>query len=100
MTEISIKKNNNQIDQIIINGHSGYKECGSDIVCSSISSIAITSINAILKMDEESLKWEQKDGYLNVKILKHTDVIDLLLENMIDLLGDLSKQYKNYVKII
>ena len=100
MTEISIKKNNNQIDQITINGHSGYKEYGSDIVCSSISSIAITSINAILKVDEESLKWEQKDGYLDVKVLKHTDVIDLLLENMIELLDDLSKQYKNYIKII
>ena len=99
MITISLSKNNNQVDEIIISGHSGYKEYGSDIVCSSVSSIAITSINAILKIDEESLKYEQEDGFLKITILKHNDVIDKLLENMLELLRDLEKQYGKYVKI-
>ena len=94
MIKIEIKK-----DQIIINGHSGYSVSGSDIVCASVSSIAITSINAILRIDENSINYKQEDGFLEINILKHTDIIDSLIENMIDLLSELEKQYKNFVKI-
>lgn len=100
MIKISIQKQNDLIEKITIKGHSGYSEFGSDIVCASVSSIAITSINSILKIDEEALKYKKDDGFLEVDILKHTDVINLLLDNMIELLDELSKQYKEYIKII
>ena len=64
---IKISKKN---DLIIIDGHSGYSEYGTDIVCSSVSSIAITSVNCILKYDEDALKYKKKDGYLEIEILK------------------------------
>ncbi len=95
MIKISIKK-----DNIKIEGHSGYSEYGSDIVCASVSSIAITSINSILKYDEKALEYDKKDGYLEVKILKHDEIIDMLIDNMIELLKDLENQYKKYVKLI
>ncbi len=94
MIKINIKDN-----LITIKGHSGYSEYGSDIVCASVSSIAITSINSILKYDEKSLEYIKDDGYLEVKILKHDKIIDLLLDNMIELLKDLEKEYKKYIKI-
>ncbi len=95
MIKISIKK-----DNIKIEGHSGYSEYGSDIVCASVSSIAITSINSILKYDEKALEYDKKDGYLEVKILKHDEIIDMLIDNMIELLKDLENQYEKYVKLI
>lgn len=95
MIKISINK-----DNIKIEGHSGYSEYGSDIVCASVSSIAITSINSILKYDEKALEYDKKDGYLEVKILKHDEIIDMLIDNMIELLKDLENQYKKYVKLI
>lgn len=94
---IKISKNNNLI---IIDGHSGYSEYGTDIVCSSVSSIAITSVNAILKYDEDALKYKVEDGYLEIEILRHDNIIDLIIDNMFDMLHDLEKQYKDYVKII
>ena len=93
-------KISNKNDNIIIEGHSGYSEYGSDIVCASVSSIAITTINGILKYDEGALKYEKKDGYLKINILKHDDVIDLLISNMFEMFNDLEKQYENYVKLI
>ena len=95
MIKISIKK-----DNIKIEGHSGYSEYGSDIVCASVSSIAITSINSILKYDEKALEYDKKDGYLEVKILKHDEIIDMLIDNMIELLKDLENKYEKYVKLI
>ena len=100
MIKVKLDKNNKDINSITIEGHSGYSEFGSDIVCASVSSIAITSINGILKIDEGSLKYETKDGFIKIDVLKHTKVIDLLLENMIEHLESVSNQYDKYVKII
>ena len=36
-----------KINSIEISGHSGYSESGSDIVCASVSSICITTVNSI-----------------------------------------------------
>ena len=94
MIKINVKN-----DQIIISGHSGYSVSGSDIICSSVSSIAITTINAILRVDNESITYKKEDGYLEINIVKHTGVTDLLIENMIDLLSELENNYKKYIKI-
>ena len=95
MIKINIKK-----DLITIKGHSGYSVSGSDIVCASVSSIAITSINAILRIDENAILYKKEDGFLEIEILKHTDIIDSLIDNMIDLLTELELQYDKNVKII
>lgn len=94
MIKIDIKK-----DQIIINGHSGYSVSGSDIVCASVSSIAITSINAILRIDENAITYKKEDGFLEINILKHTNTTDSLIENMIDLFSELEIQYEKNIKI-
>ena len=95
MIKINVKDN-----LITIKGHSGYSEYGSDIVCASVSSIAITSINSILKYDEKAVKYKQEDGFLEINLLKHDKIIDMLIDNMFELLSDLENQYKNYVKLI
>lgn len=86
-------------DNIKIEGHSGYSEYGSDIVCASVSTVAITTIDAILKYDEGALKYDKEDGYLNIDILKHDKFIDLLIDNMFDMFKDLQEQYKEYIKL-
>ncbi len=99
MIKISINKTNDLVDEITISGHSGYDELGHDIVCASVSCISITTVNAILRLDEKSLKYEEKDGYLYIKFYKHDKYIDTLIENMIDLLSNLKNQYSKYIKI-
>lgn len=94
MIKVNIKN-----DLITIEGHSGYSVSGSDIVCASVSSIAITSINAIIRIDENAIAYKKEDGFLEVKILKHNDIIDSLINNMIDLLSELELQYEKFIKI-
>ena len=94
MIKISIKN-----DEITIKGHSGYSEHGSDIVCASVSSICITTVNALLSVDEDCIIYEEKDGYLNIKIKKHSEVVDKLIDNMVNLLKELQNQYKKYIEI-
>ena len=86
-------------DEITIKGHSGYAESGFDIVCASVSSICITTVNALLSIDEDCIEYIENDGYLNIKIKKHNDIIDKLIDNMITLLTNLSLDYKEYLKV-
>ena len=94
MIKINISK-----DEITVKGHSGYSEAGSDIVCASVSSILLTTVNALLSIDEDCIIYEESDGYLKIKIKKHNEVIDKLINNMINLLNELQKQYKKYIEI-
>ena len=94
MIKININK-----DEITIKGHSGYSEEGSDIVCASVSSICITTVNGILNIDNSALEYKDSDGYLNINIIKHSDIVDKLIINMINLLEELKEQYKNYIEI-
>ncbi|MBE6138892.1 MAG: ribosomal-processing cysteine protease Prp [Firmicutes bacterium] len=94
MIKININK-----DEITIKGHSGYANEGSDIVCASISSIAITTVNSLLRIDEDCIEYQENDGYLNIKVKKHNEIIDKLIENMIDLFKELENDYKKYIEI-
>ena len=99
MIKVLINKNNDIIDSIKITGHAGFSEAGSDIVCASVSSICITTVNALIRLDSECINYEETDGYLKVDIKKHSEVVDILIENMISLLIELEKDYKKYIKI-
>ena len=94
MIKISINK-----DEITIKGHSWYSKIGSDIVCASVSSICITTVNALLSIDEDCIEYIEQDGYLNIRIKKHNETIDKLINNMINLLKELQKQYKKNIEI-
>ena len=85
MIKISIKRENDLVKYIKISGHSGYSEEGSDIVCASISSIAITTVNSLIRIDEDCIIYTEKDGLLEIGILKHSEVINKLIQNMLDL---------------
>lgn len=99
MIKIQINYLDNQVNEIVINGHSGYDVSGKDIVCASVSSIAITTVNAILRFDSEALTYEEKHGYLKIKMINHNEYIDNLIINMIDLFKNLEKDYNKYIKI-
>ena len=94
MIKVKINKNN-----IEISGHSMYDEAGKDIVCASVSSIVITSVNAIMRFDDKAISYEEKDGYIKINILKETKEQKLIILNMIELLEELGNQYKNNIKI-
>ena len=93
MIKVLIKKN-----KITISGHSGYEESGKDIVCAAVSSTVITSINAILSIDNTSIKVIEGDE-LSIEILKDIDVVNILLKNMINMLMELEDDYKDYITV-
>lgn len=96
MIKIKIKKNNNKIDEISITGHAMFDDFGKDIVCSSVSSIVITTVNAIERIDKNSILYQEKPFFIKVK--KDNDITNKLLENMLSLLKELELQYPKNIK--
>ena len=85
-------------DVITISGHANYDEYGKDIVCSAVSSTVITTVNGILSIDNSAI--EVTEGKkVEIKILKHSNVVDKLISNMINLLTELQNDYKDNIDI-
>jgi len=99
MTKVSIKKKNNNVYEIVIKGHSKYEEYGKDIVCASISTMAITTINSILCLEEESIDYEEKTGLLKISVLKDTEVVNKLLDNLHQELNEVHDMYPKNIEI-
>ena len=98
MIKVNIKAKDGNINSIKISGHAGYDISGKDIVCAAVSSITITTINALIRLDENAIDYVQNDD-LTVIVKKHDEVTSVLIQNMIDLLQELEKDYKKNIKI-
>lgn len=81
---IKVGKKDNEIS---ITGH------GKDIVCSAVSSITCTTINALLKLNAKSIKVLDDGQEMKIKILKNDDSTEILINNMLDMLKELKEQY-------
>ena len=86
-------------DKIEILGHAMYDNFGKDIVCAGVSSIVITTVNAILTFDSNYIKYEIKDDYFLVEVIKHNDIVDKLIINMINMLEQIEEDYPKNIKI-
>ena len=94
MIKVLVKK-----DKIEITGHSDYDTIGKDIVCSAVSSIVTTTINGIISLDSEAIYYEYYTDKMLIEIKKEDIVIRKLIDNMIDLLISLSKDYPKNIKV-
>lgn len=100
MIKVSRETKNNVTSKVVIDGHSGYAESGYDIVCASVSSIVTTSVNMIVRLDQSAISYEAKSGFIKIEISKHTEFIDIVLENMMSLLEELTISYPKNIKIV
>ena len=98
MIKINLKKENEKTKEIKITGHALYDDYGKDIVCASVSSIVITTVNAILRIDKDAIECDGKD--FTIKILKENKIVNILIENMISLLKELEHDYPKNIKFI
>ena len=98
MIKVNFKKSNGNTYEVVIKGHANYAEMGQDIVCSAVSTMAITTVNAILSL-EETIDASEKSGYLVIRTLKDTDVNQKLLSNLERMLTELSEEYPQNIEI-
>ncbi len=99
MIKIDLKYQKEDIQEIIIAGHANHEEKGKDIVCAAVSSIVITTVNGIMRLNFASIDYQEEENL--IKIIKKDDdkITNTLLFNMIELLFELTTQYPNNIEI-
>ena len=99
MIKVNIVKENSNYQKISILGHAMYDDYGKDIVCSAASSIATTTINGILTLDEGSLSYQVNKEGLIIENISTDETTQNLLGNMVNLLEQLEAQYPTNIEV-
>ena len=94
MIKVLVKK-----DLIEITGHSNYDILGKDIVCSAVSSIVTTTINGIISINEKAISYSYKNDKMTISVISNDEITDKLLNNMMDLLKSLAKDYPKNINV-
>ncbi len=97
---ITVKyKKKDYITNINISGHALYDSFGKDIVCASVSSVVINTINIVSIIDSSIIEVDKSDGYVNIIINKYNDLTNKILLNLIDELKELTIKYKKNIRV-
>jgi len=98
MIQVSVTKENAKYKKIKIIGHAMYDDYGKDIVCSACSSIVTTTVNGILSIDNNISYMVSKKG-MSIEVKSDDRITQILLNNMIKLLKELSGKYPNNIEV-
>lgn len=99
MIRISVKRDNENYQEIKFIGHALFDDYGKDIVCAGVSSIMTTSVNAILRFNESAISYVNSEDTFTISIHEHDNITNTLLENMMSLLEELQESYPKNLKI-
>lgn len=94
MIKVEVSKN-----IISIKGHANFGDYGSDIVCASVSSTVLTTINAIMSICADTISVVQSSGNMQISVQKENDITRKLLDNMIRCLKEIEINYGKNIKI-
>ena len=95
MIKVKVGKKN-----ISILGHADYDDFGKDIICASVSSIVMCSIEAIANFDVKAIDIKQSKDKLDIIINKQDNITQKLITNMLNCLKELEKKYPQNIEII
>ena len=98
MIKVRIRRNNELIESIKCNGHAGYADYGKDIVCASFSTMIITTINAILTIDENAINYTDSND-LEIVNIKKDNITNSLLNNLVNMIYELKENYDKNIDI-
>ena len=106
MINILVLRNKQNIITIEATGHSGYADAGSDIVCSSVSTLLQSLINGLVEVVKVQPKYtiDEDIPHLSVSIDKNLDretmsKVQILMQSTYLSLVDISNSYAKFIKI-
>lgn len=104
MIQVIVKKQKDNIIGFHIEGHSGYAEYGSDIICSAVSALALNCVNSIEEFTEDSFSVvsNEEQGMIDLELTTiSSEQTQLLLKSMFLGIHGIEKSYgSQYVTII
>ena len=87
---------------ITVEGHAGYAETGSDIVCAAVSALTVNLINSIELLTEDDVDYfkNEETGYIDLRFKDLSERGKLLVDSFFIGIQAMSEMYKDYVQVI
>ena len=98
MIKVEVVKENNLYKKVSIIGHAMYADYGKDIVCSSFSTMIITTINGILEIDKDAISHTDTND-LEIINIKKDNITNSLLNNLVNMIYELKENYDKNINI-
>lgn len=90
----------NYIKEVTLTGHALFSEYGTDIVCASVSSMAVFAANACTEIDSSvEVFIDEEVGFLKIKVNEYLESIDTVLKVLQVMLEDLEEEYPKYISV-
>jgi len=106
MTDISVKRKNNSVFEVVAEGHTGYGEAGEDIVCAAVSTLLQTALLGLLQVVGLNVRYsvDEQKGLLKFTLSdsltqSERHDADIVLNTMLCGLNDLYTEYSDYINI-
>lgn len=102
MINITIYKKNNKVCGLECSGHSGYAPYGSDIVCSSISSLVCACHLGFAKIAKNAdflHKQDDENAYFKLILLQPNHEAEVILQTIVESIKEIAAGYKKYIAI-
>ena len=101
MIKITVIKHTGEYRGFVISGHAGYADEGYDIICSAVSALSITTVNALESLAHVYVEAEQEDGYISCQFPKGINAEGkLLMDAMILGMQQIRESYgKRYTQV-
>lgn len=90
---------NNQPCGFVIDGHSGYAECGQDIICAAVSSAAYMTVNTITEIIGIDIDADIEDGYMKIMLGSTSKAATDILKGLQLHLSELAKDNPDFIEI-
>ena len=93
---------NINIKGFTVEGHALFSDYGEDIVCASISTLTIGTINSIIRICNKEVEIEKEDGLIKMYLpdtLETSVEAQTLLKSMLYNLQDIEEQYPKNVSV-
>ena len=98
MIKVFVKKDNNIIEEIKLEGHAMYDDYGKDIVCSAVSTALNVTVNACISFGGGSIKYRKGNRFILTNIEKD-NITNTLFDNFYRTLKEIESAYKDNIKI-
>ena len=94
MIKVHINEN-----KLTIKGHANFDDYGKDIVCAAVSSIVTASVNDMHIVSPKGVKYTDDGNAIEIEITKDDELLNKLLNNLKELLINLSEDYPKNIKV-
>ena len=105
MTTVTFHSADHRIDGFVVEGHSGYAEAGSDIVCAAISAVVTMAETTINDVCGAKAKVRVKDEQARITLTLPTscdeeDAVQAVLSGMMLTLISMREDYPDYIEVL